>query len=230
MPIINMVYKKKWKWKPWANTLLYLPLESDTNDYSGNNRTTSASNISFTTVGWVPSAHVGSTGWISVSPDTFITHDTPYKTNSVLIYVTSQTTSSNRYIFEWAKQNAYHFWWLLVGNSSNFEFGSNSTWANTYSWITANSWIHLVHTIWDWQIKLYINWALVNTQTYSTWYPWGNWSNSFQQSQTIFNTRNGVWQSQALNWNARELIFEQALWSADDVSNYYNWIKWKLGF
>ena len=36
MPIINMVYKKKKWWKPWANTLAYFPLTDNENDVLGN--------------------------------------------------------------------------------------------------------------------------------------------------------------------------------------------------
>ena len=218
-------------WTPDASrTLLYLPLESNATDYSGNNRTTSATSVTYTTVGWVQSAHVWTTWWIIVSPNDFISHSLNYKTNSVLVYVTSATSSSRRVIFECAKQNYYHFWWMLSENSTNIQFWSNWCGSNTVSWTVANSWLHLVQTIWDGYIKFYINWTLVDTQTYSTWYAWWNRSNSIEQNMTIFNDRGWVSDSRWLQWNARELIFENILWSAEDVSKYYNRIKGKLGF
>lgn len=51
-------------WTPDASrTLLYLPLESNVTDYSGNNRSTSPSNISYWTLWWIQTAYNSSWNW-----------------------------------------------------------------------------------------------------------------------------------------------------------------------
>ena len=222
----------KYEWKPDASrTLLYLPLESNTNDYSGNSRTTSATSVTFTTVGWVQSAHVWTSWWIIVTPNGFINHSTPYMTTSALVYVTSQTTSARRNVFEWAIQNTLYFATKLVENSSNIQvdWGNSNVASNS---IIPNSWMHIVHTCWTpwtWYSKMYINWVLVGTASMaSDAYPRWNRPNSYQQSQTVLNWRGWVSASQWLNWNAREIIFENIEWSDEDVSKYYQRIKNKL--
>ena len=57
---MSAVYKwedlVRW-WKPWANTVAYYPLKEDANDYSGNNRNGTASNVNFTTLNWIECAY-----------------------------------------------------------------------------------------------------------------------------------------------------------------------------
>ena len=227
----NLV-RPAYEWKPDASrTLLYLPLESNATDYSGNSRTTSATSVTFTTVWWVPSAHVGTTGWIAVTPTTFITHSLQYKTTSCLIYCTDATSSNRRNVWEWKTQNACWIWCSIDPNAQTIQCLSQETAYYSVSWFVPNKWIHIVHTVWDWVQKVYINWELEYTDTYSTWYAWWNRPNNYQQSYTIMNSR--YWPSNswtALNWNAREIIFENILWSDEDVSKYYQRIKAKLWF
>ena len=222
-------------WTPDASrTLLYLPLENNTNDYSGNSRTCTPTSVTFTTVGWVKSAHVWTTGGIIVTPTNFITTSTKYKTVSVLVYWASSQTSARRNIWEWAIQNAIFIWLCAYENSTKINFFSwNTVWnqPNTYMNDIANKWSLITETVGDGVQKFYINWELKQTNTYSSALPaWWNRTNSYEQSQTIFNARNWVSASEWLNWNAREIIFENVLWSDEDVANYYNRIKAKLWF
>lgn len=220
-----------YSWTPDASrTLLYLPLESDTNDYSGNNRTCTPTSVSFTTVGWVKSAHVWTSWWIIVTPTGFINHSTPYRTVSALVYVTSQTSSARRNVYERAIQNKMHSGMNLVENTSNI---------NCYWWSSAvaensiitNSRMHIVWTWWDWYAKTYVNGVLKDSEAIaSDAYPRWNRTETYQQLQWVLCSRNGPSSSnpQSLNGNAREIIFENILWSAEDVSKYYQRIKSKL--
>ena len=222
----------KYEWEPdVSRTLLYLPLESNTNDYSGNNRTCTPTSVTFTTVGWVQSAHVWTTWWITVTPTNFITQSTQYKTTSVLVYVTSLQTSARRVVREWAIQNVEHHW-LNIKENTNWNiniFSWTTSWMDLSSVIAPNTWILITETLWNWVHKVYVNWTLINTVTYTSTLPaWWSRPNSYQQSQTVLNWRGWVSSSQALNWNAREIIFENILWSAEDVSKYYQRIKAKL--
>ena len=227
----NVIDYKNWTvttdfwWKPdVSRTLLYLPLESDTNDYSWNNRICTPTSVTFTTVWWVQSAHVWNTWWIAVTPTWFIDHNTPYRTVSVLVYVTAQTSSARRSVCERAIQNKMHYWINLKENTADID-----AWWTVSNSIITNSRMHIVATWWDWYKKIYINWELRNTQAMASWeYPRWNRENSFQQGQIVLNWRNWVSSNQALNWNAREIIFENILWSDTDVAKYYSYIKSKF--
>ena len=237
MPIINLVYEwyePPYEWKPDASrTLLYLPLESDATDMSGNNRTTSPSSITYTTVGWITSAHIWTNWWISVSPLWFITNTNP-KTISFLYYVTSQTSSSRRYLMERAVKNKTYQNILILGNTSYWNCSASNTIISTSWSVVANSWQHVVITQNNDSndatgYKIYINWVLNNTTSWNAKPRW-SWPNSYEQVQNLFSNRDGLNTNQSLNGNVREIIFEDIEWSADDVSNYYTRIKAKLWF
>ena len=224
--------RPSYEWKPDASrTLLYLPLESDTNDYSWNNRTCTPTSVTFTTVGWVQSAHVWTTGWIIVTPNGFVNTSLQYCTTSCLVYWTSAQTSNRRNLLEWKIQNTCSIGMCALENSTQLD-AYWGVWNNPNTYVSdmVNKWTHIVMTIGNWVYKLYINWELKQNKTET--YNYARWSRpySYQQSQTVFNSRNWVSASQWLNWNAREIIFENIEWSADDVSKYYQRIKAKLWF
>lgn len=234
----NQVRPSVYKREPTANTLLYLPLKSDIVDQSwqSTTRTFTTSWTSFTTVWWVQSLNVASTWWIKLTAP-YPLQDNDKRTNpitvSMLIYVTSQSQSSRRTLFDIAATNWNRQWIALYENTSNIRMQS-SWWDTVYATLTApiiaNQWMNIVYTITSSSTKLYVNWELKASWDWNPQWPWGNRPYSRDNTQWIFCTRDvnnyGSW----LNWNARELIMEEVEWSADDVSNYYNRIKAKLWF
>lgn len=230
----KQVYPAVYKREPDASrTLLYLPLESDATDMSWNSRTTSASGVTYTTVGWVQSAHVGTTGWIVVTPKWFITNTDP-KTISFLYYVTQQISSSRRYLLEWAVQSKTYQNIIILENTSYWNCSATNTLTSTSWSVVANSWQHVVITQNNnpndaTGYKIYINGVLNNTASWNATPRW-SWSSSSQNLQAVLCWRGWVNYWENFNWNAREIIFENVEWSADDASNYYNRIKAKLWF
>ena len=220
-------------WTPDASrTLLYLPLESDTNDYSGNSRTCTPTSVTFTTVGWVKSAHVWTTGWIAL-PDFINKNTSSAATLSILLYVTSQTTSSRRYFWEYAVSNSSQFYWLINSNVSYYTIWG--VWTSTSSissdsWtVEANKWNNIVYTADSTEQCLYINWEKIATWT-GTSYPRWNPSTIVEQWKYLLCPRQWVSNWTSLNWNAREIIWENKKWTPTQVSNYYNQIKQQLWF
>jgi hypothetical protein len=238
MPIINLVYEAPRKWKPWANTLLYLPLESDIVDQSWQaiTRVFSSSWISYTTVGGVTSLHTWTTWWLKLTtPYPLIwKNETNPVTVSVLVYVTSQQTSDRRVIIDRWATNGNRIFFVLEWWTTNirYDVDYNGVWKEVSPrWtITANQWMHLVLVSTTASIKGYKNGELVWQITPWRSNPWWYRPYSYDNTQWIFCTRdvNNYWCS--LNWNARELIVENKEWTTDDVSSYYNYIKNKLGF
>lgn len=220
-------------WTPNENTLLYLPLEEDVVDKSWKTwRTFTTSWITYTTVWWVKSAHIGTTGWAYLTaPNPLVNSsiDKTKQTISVLYYVTSQTSSTRRNIIEFSKYWEEYFGLVLKENTTLVQYNDSYSWYGSWTTILANQWNHVVVTADTTNRYIYINWQLA--------WSWSSWSNpprwsrssSSEQNQWIFTNR---WTSYAqwLNWNARELIIEDKMWSADDVSKYYQRIKAKLWF
>lgn len=219
-------------WTPWANTLLYLPLESDVVDKSWKSwRTFGTNSLTYTTVGWVQSVHVGTSWWILLTaPKPIVTPSVSKQTISILTYVTSQQTSARRIILEWRVQN--NVWTVLA-----FEWGTteirafwDSVGDTVSANIIANQRMHIVLTNCSEWKKLYLNWQLVSTWAWVSSPRW-SWAYSYTQNQWIFTRRDGdYWWWLSMNGNARELIAEDTIWSAEDVSNYYQRIKAKLWF
>ena len=221
-------------WQPWANTLLYLPLENDFVDQSwqATTRTFTTSGLSYTTVWWVPSVHIGSYWWAKLTTPYPIQSDREKPlTVSLLVYVTTQSSSSRRLILDMAATNWSWLWMALYENTSNVRVNFNN-WDTTQASInwaipSANSRFNIVATATAQSSNLYINWQLVWTWN---WCQYPRWFRPYSHDNTqwIFCTRDVNRYSQALNWNARELIMEQIEWTAQEVASYYSQIKAKL--
>jgi len=208
-------------WHVSANTLLYLKLEEDVTDRSLTPKSISSSSISYTTVGWVKSAHVWSSWWISVTTSQFISASESKATCSFLYYVSSTTINTRRVMFEFRNPTS-SFSALIDANQSNI------IWWYVRQWLSAQNewwkWIHIVIT-WDvnW-INLYKDGVLQSSIAWSST-PRRSWTLTDYNVQNIMKSRdNTYW----LQWNMRELIMENKVRSSDDVAKYSIWIRKKL--
>lgn len=214
-----------YEWVPWANTLLYLPLESDVVDKSGKTwRTFTTSWLSYTTVGGVSSAHTGTTWWAYLtapSPLVDSSIDKTKQTISIWFYVTTQQSSSRRILYEFAKNWAEYFALVLKENSTNIQYSDSYAWYWSWTTIVANKWNNVIVTADTTERNIYVNWALA--WTWSAWNtpPRWSWTSASENAQWILCSRNWNY-DQALNWNARELIIEDKKWTAEQVTKYYN--------
>lgn len=222
-----------YKWTPWSNTLLYLPLESDVVDKSWKSwRTFTTSSISYTTVGGVPSVHIWTTWWIHLTapvPLASSSIDKTKQTISILYYVTTQQSSTRRNLVEFSNQWNEYFGLVLKENTTLVQYNDSYSWYGSGTTIVTNQWNNVIVTADTTTRYIYINWQLAWSG--SSWNTPPRWSrqSSTEQMQSILCNR---WTSYAqwLNWNARELIIEDKMWSATDVSKYYQRIKNKLWF
>lgn len=225
-----------WGWQPTEDTLLYLPLESDVVDMSwqATTRIFTTDSLTYTTVDNIPSVHIWSTGWIKLTtPYPLVPNTDTYPcTVSVLVYTTN--TNTNRYILDmaasyWNRQSIWFYTtnglWMGVYNDTN-----DSSYATLQATLTLSQWNHIVYTITTTSSKLYVNWVLVDSWAGNPNYPRWNRPYGHDNTQWIFCERNYWSYARWLDWNARELIFEKKERTADEVANYYTWIKWQLGF
>lgn len=217
--------EQQW-WQPWANTLLYLPLESDVVDQSGKTwRTFSTSWITYTTVWWVKSAHVWTTWWILLTaPYPLVTTSTTEQTISFIYYTTTQQSTARRMLFEFRVQNNESIGLLFYENTSNFMFSSDNY--NLVATIITNSWTHVACVCSSAWRYIYVNWQLASSWTWTSTPRW-NRAHSYQQNQAILCWRSGL-NTEVFNWNMREIILEDKAWTADEVANYSTRIKGQL--
>ena len=86
MRALLMTAKKKGGWQPWANTLLYFPLENNAIDIVNNVSLTSSWTTNYTTVWGVQSAEFTKSNWLSNNNVSVIPQWDVAKTLSVWLY------------------------------------------------------------------------------------------------------------------------------------------------
>ena len=220
----------KYEWKPDASrTLLYLPLESNATDYSWNSISTTPSNVTYASLGWVMCANAnGSSSKIQLSNISFLPSDATGWTISFLIYWTSRTVwSTYRKALEFASSNAYIWAYYNTWNNGIWCNWFNNDGYITDSDATLNSW-HLITFTFD-STNCYAYFDGV----FKFW--WSRYSSNPIWWKTpdvtwfyIFCNRG--WNTNRWSWWGRELIIEKVKRSAEDVSKYYQRIKAKLWF
>ena len=203
-------------WQPWANTIAYYPLTSTAtvNDMSGNNRNLTNKWLTFWTYDWVDCAYAS---WSSYA---YITSN-PITWNSLFtasIWCKMSNTS-------WWK-NSIAFW--NYWNNVSFSIWVNGTSLYTGWWnndrdtgytMSTNTRTHTVVTHDNWTIKVYVNGTLQYTSTVSF---------SLSSTKTVI----GAW---LLNywdkWSGylSDAIEETVVWTAQEVSDYYNQTKSNYG-
>lgn len=124
---------------PWANTLLYLPLDSTNtvNDLSGNGyNMTNNGNVSFWTYGWVDCAYFWTTApyWLKNTSANIISWD--YTFLVWLNWDSSDSGTDFPRIFWWNNS-----WWLLW--ERRFEL-IHPVFLWTSAWVAYTSWWHLL--------------------------------------------------------------------------------------
>ena len=221
-------------WRPWANTLLYLPLESDVVDQSGKTwRTFNTAWLTYTTVDWITSVHVGSTWGIQITaPYPIANSSMSEQTISVCVTIPAAQSSNRRDIMELAWRNWCWVRLMFRENTTNiYTTAPNGWWDDLitsflpYAWTWAN--LILVNSS-AWR-KLYINWQLAVSWTWSSTPRW-NYTANYENNQMLLTWRTSLTYWESLEWNAREIILEDKAWTVQEVANYSTWIKNKLGF
>lgn len=222
------IYTAEQEWQPWVNTLAYYPLESNGNDFSWNNNNLTTFNwITFGTLSsWKEYAIFnGSSSWNSVIA----------KTNSISFSNSAYTASlwikpENNW---WSYPNQYHLFnigtWQVNFRLITSWYGkyTPATYYNSNQWIIYQSsispivdwnWHHFVVTANLTSISLYIDNVLIWTQSGSiTSYSW-NWVITLwvnPDDTTYYGYK----------WWMSDVIFEKAIWSEQDRTDYYNLTK-----
>ena len=242
MPIVNVLKEKPLKnayigevWTPWSNTIMYLPLEKDWNDYSGNNHNLTWNWTPTYTTSWGTKNVLnlnGSTLWKianlsgTYTDYTFNVWCKPTNITTTWQEIFDNTKSINDvpndsvyFNFNWTSQG----WWKI---DFAFQYRPNG-WTNTYQNVygtanrTANTWYNVVITSTSSWIKIYVNWTQIASNS-TTWaivldsgynFIWGRYTNYTQ----VYNNRFIGYMS--------EFIFEDKTWTAQEISHYFDLTK-----
>ncbi len=211
---------QQWWWQPWANTLLYLPLNStDTyTDKSWNNVSTTNYNVAFWTYQWVDCWEFNTSTRITVTPFSI---DFSKYTMAVWCYCTAA---------QWDAKI------LDMRDNINFTFVYwNGEWY-AYTWIYDSGW-QQVNFNPNWQ---YMNQRVLVCSTLDNWnmnfYLKGNGLDlsanmSAQLNSTITPNYITIWQeynngaARHYSWWLSELILENKVRTAQEIEDYYNQTK-----
>jgi hypothetical protein len=234
MPIINMVYKKKKGWKPWANTFWYYTFDDQNTSYitdfswKGNNLTWWTM-PSYTLVSWTN--YAGNYTNVSGSVAPAASYATLESEFTMLAWV-KITTNSSSYI-------ASLYWRLSSGanhqisiiywyNSNQFEYfdSNNPTGSSGRDLVTRT-------TIKSWVVTdaRYLVWFTRGNsvlQTYCNGIAWNSWSYQLSPiNKSLYLWSSNLWDR--FKWQIWEFVVEDKVRTADEVSKYYNQTKWNYG-
>lgn len=199
-------------WQPWANTIVYYPLDSTNtvNDLSWNwYNLTNAWWVTFGTNEWVDCAYFNGS-YLYYSSLSTIPQWNAVRTVSYYVYC-QQT--DKQHFQRWNSGNDYAFWTFMGGN--------HHLYISTYLWLSiewtvdmTNAW-HYVTITHDWATaKLYIDWQLDSS---ANWTLNTNWTDFY------------IWHCTWVSWDfdkyISNFIVENKVRTAQEVQLYYNQTK-----
>ena len=181
--------------QPWANTIAYYPLESNTNDATWTYNLTN-SWITFGVLWWVTCANFDGSSSLA-SNNNFHSYWTWDCTVSVWWCPTSNS--------QWVWRCIWHS--SLVMNSKNWyvEWTSAPT--------PLDTWTHIVFVITWWKLKIYSNWTSYLDTNFSSNLPW-----------TLFLWQNDGW-GFIYEWWLSNLIFEDKARTQQEIEDYFDQTK-----
>jgi len=201
---------------PWANTIAYYPLETNANDFSGNNRNWTGNSMSYTT-DWT--IQVANFNW------GYITLPTVWTLNNVTVNLWFKSTQTTSWEFPMV-------FLAPTSDNKNLSFALTSGLVYVYRWNGSSVYsIHSWDRLADWQ------WHNITTtinSTTQTLYADGVLKSSGSCNYAIERAgRSALWKN---IWNSgnpiyrgymSNVIIENKARTADEISNYYNSTKSK---
>ena len=203
MPIINMVYKKKKWWKPWANTIAYYPLNSTSTylDKSWNNR-----NLTVYSSPTYTATYADLTNWCFAIPNM------TYSTCTVSFWCKRNWTQTSRALVDMVSNDTFIRYWYGTNWYTNFQkskpswsgeqYLTNDTNRHLYT-VTNNSSNCLVYL--DGTLKFTL--ASFGTQTSAWSRIWAVWNWTSPNNPNIY---------------VSEFIIEDKARAAQEIADYYN--------
>lgn len=204
------------EWMPWANTIAYYPLTSETtvNDLSWNgyNLTTNWT-VTFWTNQGVSCASFNSS-WLYISSFSQLQW-TASRTYSFWIYDNNTWTWQPTYVFQWRTGNNNQMVLIFTDGNKNYTISQWGSSSGSF-WAKKNGqWVHIAVTYDGSKFTWYTNWTSAGTWTYTINTQWSElaiWKNSWN-----------TWGS--FVWYISEVIVENKVRTASEIAGYYNQTK-----
>ena len=217
-------------WHPSSDTIVWYKLETDTKDYSGNNRDATNNWVTFSDGFWTFSTtNNSSSQWPYIQYDNWLTWW--FKTISCWFY---KTYSINWMLCVWDVSRNISNWYiqLRTQNPNWFSIKSSSVWnvdvTNGSYTVQFNKW-HLFtltqnvanNVSWGWTLKIYLDGNYYGTKSWHIDYRvYIIWSWKESNNSYYYN----------FPWKLSNFIIETKEWSAQDVTDYYNLTKWQYWY
>lgn len=203
------------KWRPWENTVLYIPMKEDLLDHSWNGISVTSNSVSLSQVWWINVWYFGAANNACLS----FTNPSNMSWSRTVVSRFKTTSSDNQWILtQWteAASKWLHLWYSSSSRWAVIWFFNNDMDSNSTSW-TDNNWHLITFTYnWWWESKIYLDSQVLKSWTLS-------WLNTWN------NTWN-IWKY--LSWTVKfngymsEWILENKVRTAQEVADYYNKTKW----
>lgn len=212
---------------PWANTLAYYPLAEDCNDYSGNNRHGTNSDVTFSN--WLATFN-GSSSKITIAHADW----NKIQTNMTIQAWYRYTWAADGYgvVLSKTQMNPYYqsdmYYFISCGSGGGSVagwFAISGTWTFSPVWQreptgSFGAWIwHLLTLTKEWTtLKLYCDWQEVSTTT------WNTTTTSSSISVVIWNRQYRT-ANNRFTGNISKVILENKTWTQQEILDFYNWTK-----
>lgn len=198
------IYMAREWWKKNDNTIIHLPLSTSIIDDTRNNNITST-NVTFS--GWF-SVFDWSNSTLKTTGVVWVTWN-PKLTFQMWVKHTRQATECCISIWNF---NDAEMIWFFINDSNKVVIWTYNDDPITDTVVNLNTWTLITITT-DWYTtKVYKNWVLSSTATKSyTIVQWNIWI-WFNQKTTSYKYK----------WNISDVIVEKWVWSAEQISDYYN--------
>ena len=210
-----------WGWQPWANTVAYYPLTSisTVDDESGNNRDLTNSWIIFGDYWWVDCGYFdgsvyASFSWFSLDNSARTVNFWAYCTWSVWGYYAVAHISDFSYSPSWSLWVKFNNWNTNVWPWDWVNASAETVTATVTAW-----WHNVLVTQESTTVKLYVDGTLIGTNSS---YP----SESWTPSGWSVGSKNASTHSEKFIGYVSNLILEDKVWTATEVSDYYDLTKW----
>lgn len=188
-------------WQPWANTMLYLPMEDDFIDATWNN-TMSNSGATIVDLNWVKC------GYFNYNRLTCSASPSNKKDITMSVWINYSSWywiiwSNHSNISSWdcfnLNNNGKISYWCYTGSRPTIQYATT---------LATNTWLHVCKS-WD---KIYLNWIQVAQNSSIADFVQG-------YSYTIWQQNSGA---NSYIWYMSKLIVEDKARTAQEIADYYN--------
>lgn len=193
---------QEYSWTPWADTLVYYKFATDLNDYSWNNLNLSSSSVTFSNNKMTNTSNVNWTPILNW-------HQWAFTVSCWTTWTWTNIGDRDSWGFQWFIRATWWSsdWWgnAIIANSWR------RAWNQTAAW-SSSDFVHLVMVYNGSLLVCYLNGVKTGTTTSVSW--------NIKGTASQFQIATGTWGEFIIEWKA---------WTAQEISDHYNWTKSNYG-